>query len=240
MIKEAIEKFESIVKRGFEIRTEEINGHTYTPDNLRRLRKSKETTLEPVIVHTLTGIVDLYNQVKDIGQMSFHILNPRQVELLGDIQTSNFNERFLYGRADLNCNSFNFGEFILAENFIVSLMSMFEPTDTTKALMAWCGNVAAESTVKNEDDGISQSIAISSGITTKKRVTIENPITLKPYRTFREVEQPESQFVFRARSASDGFSFALFAADGQAWQIDAIKNIKDWLSERVDEGLIIA
>lgn len=46
---------------------------------------------------------------------------------------------------------------------------------------------------------------------------------------FLEVEQPESQFIFRAKDADEDVAFALFEADGGAWEITAMRSIKEYL-----------
>ena len=46
---------------------------------------------------------------------------------------------------------------------------------------------------------------------------------LAPFRTFIEVEQPESEFLFRL---SDRTTFTLDEADGGAWKIKAKANIR--------------
>ena len=43
------------------------------------------------------------------------------------------------------------------------------------------------------DDGVSQKATITKGIAGKEDVIVPNPVTLRPYRTFLEVEQPEKQ-----------------------------------------------
>lgn len=55
---------------------------------------------------------------------------------------------------------------------------------------------------------------------------------LAPYRTFLEVEQPESQFIFRMK---DGPRGAIFEADGGAWRNQAIVNIREYLKEQLSE-----
>ena len=64
---------------------------------------------------------------------------------------------------------------------------------------------------------------------------VPNPVTLRPYRTFTEVTQPESEFVFRMKDDSMSVYCALFEADGGAWKREAMKNIKEHLEvELVD------
>ena len=66
-----------------------------------------------------------------------------------------------------------------------------------------------------------------------------NPCVLRPIRTFTEVKQPKSAFVFRMEQGSnETVNAALFEADGGAWKIEAMENIKDYLrAELKDTGV---
>ena len=57
-------------------------------------------------------------------------------------------------------------------------------------------------------------------------VPVPNPVALVPFRTFIEVEQPESKFVFRVK---DGPQMGLFEADGGEWRLAAMLRIKEYL-----------
>lgn len=63
---------------------------------------------------------------------------------------------------------------------------------------------------------------------------VPNPVELAPYRTFLEVEQPESQFIFRMK---DGPRCAIFEADGGAWRNQAITNIREYLKNELFEEI---
>ncbi|NQK92942.1 hypothetical protein HO498_01330 [Streptococcus suis] len=65
-----------------------------------------------------------------------------------------------------------------------------------------------------------------------KSTLAPNPVTLRPYRTFAEVEQPASQFIYRIDKA--GY-MALFEADGGKWKLDAINNIATYLKSKLGE-----
>ena len=64
-------------------------------------------------------------------------------------------------------------------------------------------------------------------------------VKLKPYRTFQEVEQPESAFLIRV--SERGISFT--EADGGMWKLTARETVKKFLEEQlrqeVDEGSVI-
>ena len=56
-------------------------------------------------------------------------------------------------------------------------------------------------------------------------------ITLKPYRTFAEVDQPESLFLIRI--SERGISF--IEADGGMWRLTARKTIKEYLEQQLKD-----
>ena len=87
------------------------------------------------------------------------------------------------------------------------------------------------------DDGVSQQATVKSGVTSVASVKVPNPVTLKPFRTFAEAEQPESKFVFRMRKNDDGVKAALIEADGGAWKVQAIQNIANYLDEHLTIAL---
>lgn len=65
---------------------------------------------------------------------------------------------------------------------------------------------------------------------------IPNPVRLIPYRTFLEVEQPESEFVFRITEGRGGApAFKLVSADGGRWEAVAVDNVKSYLMDALDD-----
>ena len=69
---------------------------------------------------------------------------------------------------------------------------------------------------------------------------LPNPVTLRPFRTFTEVEQPASSFVFRAKQKDGGMEFMLVEADGGAWRGEAMRNIKEYMQKAIPELSVIA
>ena len=85
---------------------------------------------------------------------------------------------------------------------------------------------------------MSQKTTIKQGIASKADVLVPNPVTLTPYRTFLEVEQPESQFVFRIRDDRGEPVFKLVEAEGGLWRNEAMMNIKKFLEEQLDNSKV--
>ncbi|MED2748846.1 hypothetical protein P4307_32370, partial [Brevibacillus porteri] len=120
------------------------------------------------------------------------------------------------------------------ENFNISLQSAFVPNSDRDLMLKLVGNVKEEAVNTIGDDGVSQSVVAKMGVATVGNVKVPNPVLLKPYRTFVEVEQPESNFIFRMRK---GPECALFEADGGAWKLEAIDNIKEYLTAELAEEI---
>jgi hypothetical protein len=69
---------------------------------------------------------------------------------------------------------------------------------------------------------------------------VKGLVRLAPWRTFREVAQPVSSFLFRVQKAGDLPQFALFEADGSAWKLEAVANIARMLSAGVTEAIVVS
>lgn len=99
-----------------------------------------------------------------------------------------------------------------------------------RAMLYSCQHLTDGTVAQAEDDGVSQRTTVKQGVQLKENVTVKGRVTLRPYRTFREVEQPASEFIFRLRSRDGGVpECALFEADGGKWKLDAVLTIKAWL-----------
>lgn len=225
------------------IRQEKIGNHIYTKDVLRLVhppQHSRPVTLE---FKTLQGLADYMNSQIDPESVAaslqfIHVFDFNRVAIYGNLDPVNENTRFKYCEAELDAKAFEFGQFIDLERFIISLQSLFVYDDTIASMIDMLGHMANDVIAESKDDKFSQTIHVTTGITTRSKVKVANPVTLRPYRTFREVEQPASQFILRLRNAG-GIHCALYEADGGGWKLSAIANIKKWLSEQISGVTII-
>ncbi len=127
---------------------------------------------------------------------------------------------------------FRFDTYMDQENFCINLQSKFiDDPDTDRALiLKFAGTMEAGTIAEYGDDGVTQKATVKTGIASKGEAIVPNPVKLRPYRTFLEVEQPASEFIFRVKQNKyDGISCAIFEADGGAWKIAATSSIKDYL-----------
>jgi hypothetical protein len=91
--------------------------------------------------------------------------------------------------------------------------------------------VTTKDVLKLEDTGFSQSLTTEKGFRLEK-TGLKNIVTLRPFCTFREIDQPERMFLVRmkkGKSENELPTVALFRADGDIWKLDAVQAIKRWI-----------
>lgn len=234
MIKEAIDR---VLELG-EKKPIVIEGRNYQScyDGIRALLPPKAETLK---LNTLTGIV---NYVPDEGKM-IHVYDHKTVHVIDENYSDKWLYRSIYVTAVHETPVFKFGQYYDLEDFIINMQAMFCQDENTAEILRIVGNIKDESVKNVADNGITQTVTARVGISMAEVVPLPNPVTLRPYRTFMEVEQPASTFVFRmhsGRGTGNPPTCALFEADGHMWRLEAIKNIKNWLSEKIPGIKIIA
>ena len=134
---------------------------------------------------------------------------------------------------------FAFGEFVDNEAFMIAVQSKFaDDKNTDKDLiLKFAGTVTNGSVKEYGDDGVTQKATIRQGVASKTEAIVPSPCVLRPFRTFTEVEQPASSFIFRMKDRGENsVCSALFEADGGAWKNEARKNICMYLTERLKES----
>lgn len=116
---------------------------------------------------------------------------------------------------------------------MIGLQSQFVQNEDQQGVVKLCSNLEVSTVAMAEDDGISQRTTVKQGVTLKETVTVKGRVSLRPYRTFREIEQPASEFIFRLKSKDGAVpDCALFEADGGKWKLDAVLTIKTWLESK--------
>lgn len=210
------------------------NGRQFSDKQLYDIRTPR---IEGFNTSTLTSIVDYIRKQPDNlatqldKKMIIHIESEGKVSLKTDIiRLENTRDTIIEAKAILP--KIEFGRFIQVEEFIIQMQSKFVETPMTTALMSLVGNVKEERVKNTSDDGFSQTVVAKAGIVKVEEVIVPNPVNLMPYRTFQEVDQPESLFVFRMQ---DGPTMALFEADGGIWRNDAIKNIRGYFEAELKD-----
>ena len=192
---------------------------------------------DPIETTTLSSVVSYIKDYSDTDGIRYteymiHIVGPEQVSIVSNLTSERRRETIMNARA--KGPRFGFGEYLDHERFIIGIKSMFvdDPKTDKDLVIQFAGTVTSGTVKEYGDDGITQRAQIKTGITTKQDAVVPSPCRLRPFRTFVEIEQPASEFVFRMREGRNGVESALFEADGGMWKLEAMKNIKTYLEDQ--------
>jgi hypothetical protein len=198
-----------------------------------------EREISPLRTHTLQSIVDFLEGggESDWAQSAIvHVVSSKVVQLVSPLFGRN-NQRHTYLIAD--CSDFTrikfrFDQYLEPEAFIVGLLSEFVDTPARAEVLQLVGNLKSENVTEANDDGFSQSVTVRKGVSRVQEISAPSIVTLAPYRTFRNIPQPESRFLLRFREGNNKMpNIALFEADGEGWKNDAIAQIDEWLAREL-------
>lgn len=212
----------------------EVNGETYADKQLTRVvHNPKAVEIE---MSTLTSLVEYIkgnvDQIED--KMIVHVVSPTDVRLYSSLDLDRSREYMVH--VSHSTPRFDFGKFIDHETFCINIQSKFIRDDETdrELILKFAGTVEDGTVAQYGDDGVTQKATVKTGISSKADAVVPNPVRLRPYRTFPEVEQPASDFIFRMKSDKCyGIMCAVFEADGGAWKNEAMESIKKYLQSEL-------
>ena len=69
-------------------------------------------------------------------------------------------------------------------------------------ILQFAGNVKAGTVAEYGETGVGQKADIKKGVASLQEVEVPSTCRLMPYRTFTEVKQPMSSFIFRVKAVS--------------------------------------
>lgn len=217
----------------------EIEGVSFVPDNFD-LSPVKMPGPDILKLTTLTGLVDYVKANRDkldLSEMVVAVHSPAKVALCGRLSETTL-QRFDYVVCEPLLPQITLEAYLNSESFNMQLQYGFVPSKDRATLLALTACVLDTTQVGVEDNGVNQTVTVKKGINRGDDVATPNPITLRPYRTFAEIEQPESTFILRMKS--DPLSMGLWAADGGAWRLKAMADIKAFLAEKMPEIAVLA
>jgi hypothetical protein len=265
MIAEAIEKILSLGT----IESITSNGLPYTT---KPMIPTKEPHPLPLELATLTGLVAWVRRRDSVAPdaalessdpdcrgcnalatskspLYVHVASPTEVHVVSHLDEWMERDRYIVSKhAGVEMPSS--GRYIPLEEMVIRLKSQFVQSGEdgaplpVQALIAFLGNITSDEVVNAADDGFSQSVTVKTGVGSRiARDTLPPQIMLRPYRTFHEVQQPDSLFVVRLKRVEKGLpEVALIEGDGGAWRNTARlaieRYLKDQLADLVESQLI--
>jgi hypothetical protein len=194
-------------------------------------------------IFSLSGVVDYVNgeldsKVKDdAAEIFVHVETPTKVNVYQSVKDRE-DRRLCLIQATADVPRHSWGEYRSLEDMNIYLQSHFLDDGARSNVLEQLAQIVTTDALIQNDDGVSQDVVIQNGI---KRATasILNPANLRPFRTFPEIDQPESPFVVRLKkSGENGVYAGLFEADGGAWRNIARRSIHAYFDKELGVGHI--
>lgn len=196
----------------------------------------------PLELSTLSSLIEYIkrsNENQNGNEYIVHVVSPTRVDLISTLNMDRERETLVTVRAEVP--RINFDNWMENEKMLIAVQSQFvdDPETDRAAVLKFAGTVTSGSIKEYGDDGVTQKATVKHGVTSKVEGIVPSPCRLRPYRTFIEVEQPASEFIFRMREgSSDTVLCALFEADGGMWKNEARRNIREYLEKELEDTAI--
>ena len=237
MLKAMIEKIEKMAGP----KVYDIAGEHYASANLVRIDPKKDF---PKSI-TLTGLDSVCkmvtNEAADLfagDQILIQVQDYRTVRVFTTLD-GEMDRCWLY-ECQADTPKIRVNSYMTHEEAVVQLRSLYIPGPDTEYLLQLLSSISQESKVTSSDNGVTQTVEARQGIALTQSVPVKPRVMLRPFRTFLEVEQPESEFLLRL---DNGGNVGLYEADGGVWKLEATRNIaryfEDNLTELIEAGRVV-
>lgn len=215
----------------------EVEGRKYFFGNVKMVERPLPLALK---MQTLAGMVDYVNADKDKlnkDGLMLVAVNHKQVVLVG-VNEFDTQRRPCYAASDLcDINVFPFGEFLSYEAFMIKLLCLFQKSTELEEFIRKVSKIRATDNEEHEDTGVAIQKTTKEGVFTEASREV---VELKPFRTFQELDQPASKFIFRISRSRGELQCALFECDGGAWINGARQAIKEYFAKHLPTISVLA
>ena len=234
MIKAAIEKIQEISKpmlfdfAGKSFLADKTGGYTQIKEDLEMVESIGLSSLDAMVAFVRTEALrandKVFITIPDVMTVKCF------TEPCEDLR---WNRKYLYTAKATDVPGWNEKVTLSFEEALIALRTRFQAATDTDYALRLLSNITTGGKVTYNDNGVATSIITKRGIDLQNNEAIKPIIKLRPYRTFQEVEQPESQFLIRINER--GITF--MEADGGMWKLEARKTIKKYLEEALSEEI---
>ena len=219
--------------------TYKIGEETYSSEKLYRIDPKKDMP-KSIAVTGLDSVCKLVrNEAKAVGRQLFIQIKDYRHVCVFSTYDNEYERCYLY-ECTADTPQVTMGNFMAYERAIIELRSLYIPNDDMNYLLSLLGSISKESKVTSADNGVSQTVEAKQGIALSQMLQVKPRVSLKPFRTFVEVEQPESEFLLRI---SDKGEIGLFEADGGVWKLEATRNVAGYfereLKDLIEKGDVV-
>ncbi len=228
----------------------EIDGSRWSDRELEKIENVRR--MDAVNFYTLTSLTDYLKSEVDvpnsfIEHIFINVISPSKISVYSEANSLNYYRRTEIANVSAMLPAVKIGQWVDQTEFCIMMRANFIDNglyemedevarfDTDRdALIRVASNIVSGTIAQYEDTGISQKATLKTGIQESEDKLLPDKVILRPYRTFMEVEQPKSEFIFRAQDDKfNGVQLSLHEADGGRWKQDAMASIKNYLLEQL-------
>ncbi len=249
---DAINALSELSKKAAEPKPLAVNGHNYIVSgsgDIKEVYPAEKPRPEPVTTKSLSALVALVKT--EIGSFTDHPLY---------ISCENYKTVRVFTRPYPTDDLHRWEPYVAVasdlppliedvrwtfEEAQIKLRSMLQraadgKTNDVDYILTLLSHMSVDQSIKSDDNGVTQTVQVRKGVSFVENRRVNPIVRLAPYRTFPEVEQPESEFVFRIY---DDRSIRLTAADGGMWKMDARDAVRKYLlcalHDEINTGKVI-
>ena len=219
--------------------TVEVDGSVYSNQELIHIQDKKPM---PNCID-LTGLDSICkmvrNEAEHVGlQIFIQVKDYKSVSVFTSLDADE--DRLYLYKCVADTPAVTTDRFLPYEKAVIELRSLYIPNEGTKYLLQLLSSISNESKVVSSDNGVTQQVEARSGIALNSMVKIEPRVTLQPFRTFIEVNQPASEFLLRINERGE---IGFFPADGGVWKLEATRNVAGYfenaLHDLIESGTVV-
>lgn len=241
MIKAAIEKIQQMSQP----KIEEIDGrHFFLNDDGAGEILPEVFRPETMGLNSLDAMVKMVKtEAMKKYQAPFYITIPSPTKVHCFSQPEGEEKRFVratyYTAMATDVPGWKTSEQMNFEEAMIALRTRFQDTEDTIYALKLLSDITTGSKVTYNDNGIATSVVTRKGIDLQTNAPIKPIVSMRPYRTFQEVEQPASDFLIRINDRGILFT----EADGGMWKLTARNTIKNYFeaafAKEIQDGTVV-
>lgn len=241
MLKAAIEKIQELIQAQV-LTVDDIPYMVNGDGNYKQIRPELDV-VELITLHSLEALITLVQTegIKFIMDGPLYITVPSHTTVrcfTHPVPENRMKRDGLYWVEATDVPGWNEKVTMSFDEAMIALRTRFQATADSEYALKLLSDITTGSKITLNDNGIATSVVSRTGVSLQTNTPIRPIISLRPYRTFQEVEQPASQFLIRV--SERGITFA--EADGGMWKLAARKTVRDYLKEKlsaeIDKGLV--
>ena len=211
--------------------TIEVDGSVYSNQKLEHIQDKKPM---PRCID-LTGLDSICKMVRNeaelVGlQIFIQVKDYKSVTVFTSLDEDD--DRLYLYKCVADTPAVTTDRFMAYEKAVIELRSLYIPNEGTEYLLQLLSSISNESKVISSDNGVTQQVEARSGIALNSMVKVKPRVILQPFRTFVEVEQPESEFLLRINERGE---IGFFPADGGVWKLEATRNVAGYFEENLHD-----